>query len=379
MALSKPRVFVVIPNWNARDFVGECLQALERQTLPHEVIIVENGSTDGSAEFIRETFPHLQLLAFPDNAGFAGGVNRGIRPALEQGADYVVLLNNDAIPAPDWLECLVRTAETYPEFGIITSKIRYLDDSRLDSTGDFYTTWGMPFPRGRSEVDEGQYDKPDQQVVFGASGGASLYRADMLRQIGLFDERFFLYYEDVDISFRAQLAGWPVRYAPTAVVRHCIGGTSSRFKNRHGKRNETATPFSSDTPRPSSFARYYSARNFIYLYTKNMPARLFWTYLPLFWVSWALLMASDLKAGLIMDNLKANASALMHLPGVLVDRWRIQRGRRVSTEYIDHLLYHGRPPLQVLRLRHFFYRLRIFSSPSTNSSGISPKAEHSNA
>src|SRR5919199_1799742 len=95
MALSKPRVFVVIPNWNARDFVGECLQALERQTLPHEVIIVENGSTDGSAEFIRETFPHLQLLAFPDNAGFAGGVNRGIRPALEQGADYVVLLNND--------------------------------------------------------------------------------------------------------------------------------------------------------------------------------------------------------------------------------------------------------------------------------------------
>jgi hypothetical protein len=77
-----------------------------------------------------------------------------------------------------------------------------------------------------------------------------------------------------------------------------------------------------------------------------------------------------------MDNLKANASALMHLPGVLVDRWRIQGGRRVSTEYIDHLLYHGRPPLQVLRLRHFFYRLRIFSSPSTNSSGISPKAEH---
>jgi GT2 family glycosyltransferase len=323
---------VIIPNWNGLDFIEDCLRSLERQTLRHHVIVVDNGSTDGSLELIQQKFPKVEVLAFPNNAGFAGGVNRGIKPALKAKFEYIVLLNNDAAATPNWLEELVSTAKAHPEAGIVTSKIRHFGDNKLDSTGDFYSTWGFAFPRGRDEHDTGQYDDEVQQVVFGASGGASLYRADMLRRVGLFDERFFAYFEDVDISFRAQLAGWQVRYAPKAVVNHHIGGTSGKI---------------------SQFARYHSVKNFVYLYTKNMPGRLYWKYLPLAATSFGMMLVSDLKRGQLVTFIKASLVALAHLPAILLSRWHIQRGRQVSLTYIDDILYHGLPPLQKLRFRRF--------------------------
>jgi GT2 family glycosyltransferase len=345
-----PNIAVITPNWNGLDYLEECLDSLERQTQAHTVIMVDNGSTDGSLELARAKFPSVQIHAFPNNAGFAGGVNRGIKPALEQGFDYMALLNNDAVAQPDWLERLVATAEAHSETGIVTSKIKHFDDPRLDSTGDFYSTWGFPFPRGRDEDDQGQYDGAEQRVVFGASGGASLYRADMLRQIGLFDERFFAYYEDVDISFRAQLAGWKVRYEPAAVVLHHIGGTSRRA-NSTGQSTDQAITVEAGAPSP--FARYHSVKNFAYLYTKDMPGRLYWKYLPRWWASWAMMVASDLKRGLVLVNIKGNFIALWHMPGILIDRYHIQRRRKVSLSYIDSILYHDLPPLQKLRFRRF--------------------------
>jgi GT2 family glycosyltransferase len=316
-------IYVIIPNWNGLDFLAECLDSLALQTQDHQTVVVDNGSTDGSKELVRSKYPQVHLIELNRNTGFAGGVNRGIEYVLEQEADLIALFNNDAVANPDWLAELVKAGKAHPKAGIITSKIKHYEGSKLDSTGDFYSVWGLPFPRGRDEVDHGQYD--DQREVFAGSGGASLYCAEMLRQIGLFDERFFAYFEDVDISFRAQLAGWQVRYQPSAVARHHIGGTSTKH---HG------------------FSRYHTVKNFCYLYTKNMPTRLYWTYLPKYWLMVGLMFGSDLRRGLIVENLRGNLTALVNLPGVLVDRHRIQKSRTVSAGDIDKLLYHQLPPTQ---------------------------------
>lgn len=337
--------YIIIPNWNGIDLIRECLHSLEAQTLTHTVIVVDNGSVDGSNDLIRTEFPAVQLLEFDDNAGFAGGVNRGISPALLQGAEYIALFNNDAVADKHWLEKLVEVAEADSKIGAVAAKILTQDGKHLDSTGDFYTAWGLAFPRGRGELDSGQYDK--HLNIFAASGGASLYRAKMLREIGLFDEGFFAYFEDVDISFRARLAGWAIRYAPEATVRHYIGGTSSRM-NDAGKVSYEAKP-SDGHARPSSFARYQTVKNFSYLYTKNMPGYLYWKYLPLFWASWGMMLVSDARRGLLAANIKANLTALAHLPEMLMSRWKIQSRRQVSSERIDKLLVHELPPLQRLR------------------------------
>ena len=334
--------YVIIPNWNGIDLIRECLRSLEAQTLPHTVIVVDNGSTDGSNKVVKDEFPKVQLLEFPNNAGFAGGVNRGILPALKQGAEYIALLNNDAVADPKWLEELVNEAESSPMIGMVAAKIVTQDGTKLDSTGDFYSTWGFPFPRGRGEVEVGQYDM--ELDIFGASGGASLYRAKMLEEIGLFDERFFAYFEDVDISFRARLAGWKVRFAPKAVVRHYIGGTSSRM-DAAGQ----VVIVDEYSDRPSAFARFHTVKNFAFLYTKNMPGYLYWKYLPLFWASWGMMFISDFKRGLLVTNVKANATALILLPSIIESRFIIQKKRSVSLADIDELLVHDLPPLQRLR------------------------------
>jgi hypothetical protein len=340
---NKHRACVVIPNWNGVDTLGACLEGLRKQTMPHVAIVVEQGSTDGSRELVLEKYPEVRCLLFDDNAGFDGGVNRGIRPALEEGFEYIVLLNNDAVPANDWLEKLVDRAEREADAGIVQSKIRHYNDNRLDSTGDFYSVWGLPFPRGRGEEDKGQYDGLEQQELFSASAGATLYRARMLQEIGIFDERFFAYFEDVDISFRAHLAGWRVLYEPSAVARHKINATSSKM----GKK--------SAGNRPSSFARFHTVKNFHFVYTKNMPGWLYWKYLPRYWASWAMMLISDVMRGLMWTNVTANLTALMHLPGILASRSKIQSTRKVSISSIEKMLYPVMPPLQ----RQRFKRLGI--------------------
>jgi GT2 family glycosyltransferase len=338
--------YVVIPNWNGLDFIEKCLESLRAQTVRHHVIVVDNGSSDGSNRLVREKFPEVELLEFPNNAGFAGGVNRGIRPALEGGARYVVLLNNDAVAEPTWLERLVAAADANPRVGAVAAKILKEDGHELDSTGDLYSVWGLPFPRGRDEADSGQYDGAEARGIFAASGGASLYRAEMLKEIGLFDERFFAYYEDSDIGFRGQLAGWKVLYEPAARVYHYVGGTSSRIDLK----GEAEAAAIHHQDKPSAFARYHSVKNIIFLYTKNMPGWLYWKYLPLFWASLVLLLVNDAGRGLLGSYFKGLGSALRQMPGVLADRRRIQRGRKVSIGYVDSILYHKLPPIQKMKV-----------------------------
>lgn len=315
------KIFVVIPNWDGEDWLAECLDSLLAQSQKCVIVVVENGSTDRSAEILASYGKKITVLPQDKNLGFAGGVNVGMRYALKHGAEYIALFNNDAVADKLWLSSLVSTAEQHPRVGIVAAKILHMNGKTLDSTGDFYTIFGLPFPRGRGMTDKGQYD--DQFEIFGASGGASLYRAAMLREIGLMDEDFFAYYEDVDISFRAQFADWQVRFEPTARVYHRISATSSRI---------------------SGFSSYQTAKNFPILYLKNMPGWLFWKYLPraVYW--YVRMMAARVVKGGFWPFIKGWLKFLTLMPRKLVERREVQRQRIVSTQYIDSILYHGRPP-----------------------------------
>jgi GT2 family glycosyltransferase len=211
--------------------------------------------------------------------------------------------------------------EEHPQAGIVTSKILEAGGEELDSTGDIYTTWGLPYPRGRGEIDKKQYD--DQTWVFAASGGASLYRVDMLKQIGLFDQDFFAYYEDIDISYRAQLHGWKVGYEPKAKVFHQIGATSSKIKG---------------------FATYHTLKNLPMLLWKNVPWALMPKILPRFILLHFSITISALSRGQIASVFKGVSMSIILWPKKLVQRYKIQRNRKVSVDYINSIIIHDLPP-----------------------------------
>jgi GT2 family glycosyltransferase len=223
--LKTPRVSVVIVNWNGKHHLDECLGSLRTQTFEDfEIILVDNGSLDGSGEYVREHFREVRLVALQKNFGFAGGNNAGIRVA---SGKYLALLNNDTKVDPAWLTNLLRAAEATPSpVGMWASKILTYDNPRIiDNVGLLMYPDGLGRGKGRLELDTGQYDQPGE--AFFPSGCAGLYRREMLDEIGLFDEAFFAYADDVDIGLRARLAGWHCIYVPSAKVYHKYSASSS--------------------------------------------------------------------------------------------------------------------------------------------------------
>ncbi len=315
------KVSVVIPNWNGKDMIGDCLRSLQKQTLKHQIIVVDNGSIDGSVEYIKSKFPDVVLVELAKNRGFTGGVNAGMRRALELGAEFIVLFNNDATAKNTWLENLTKAAEGHEDAGIVASKFMHTDKRTFDSTGEIFYSWGAPGPRGRGEIDRGQYDRGE--YIFGASGGSSLYKTEMLKRIGLFDEDFFAYYEDADISFRAQLAGWKVYYEPGAVAYHRITGTSSRIHGLHA---------------------YNLAKNLPLVVWKNVPAKLLAPTLFRFGILYTVTLLGLLKQGKGWYGFKGFLVSLVYLPKKLFERRVIQKNRRVSDKYIRSLFASSLPP-----------------------------------
>jgi GT2 family glycosyltransferase len=316
----QPRPAIIIPNWNGADLLRPCIDSLLSQSLPCLVIVVENGSTDESDEILASYGKNIVVLKQEKNLGFAGGVNVGIRYALDKGIEYIGLFNNDAVAEEGWLEGLVGALAKNPSCGIAASKVLLADRKTIDAIGTCYSIFGAPFQRGHNEIDAGQYDT--ETIVFGGYGCGSLYRAAVFAAVGLFDEDFFAYYEEDDINFRAQLQGFGATTSPQAVIYHDSGHTSNKL---------------------GSFATYHRTKNFWPLYIKNMPGWLLYKYLPLT-ITWFCLMGvKRIGEGNLLPFLKATVWSLFMTPHTLHKRRVIQRSRTVSIARVDKLLHHGLP------------------------------------
>ncbi len=244
-------VSVVVLNWNGAHLLPDCLDAVLAQEPTPQVWVVDNASVDGSAQLVRSSYPDVRLREAGANLGFAGGNNVALR---EVATPYVALLNNDAVPEPGWLSALVAVLDGRPDVAAVTGKVLMSGDGLVNSAGGWVDRLGHGRDRGFGEPDDGRWDVPAE--VFYAPATACLYRTAAVRDVGLLDEDFFLYYEDVDLSWRLRLAGWSVQYEPTAVVRHlhsASAGSGSALHVFHDARNRLLTVVK-DAPAGSSLA-----------------------------------------------------------------------------------------------------------------------------
>jgi GT2 family glycosyltransferase len=313
----QPIISVIIPNWNGAHHLPTCLDSLHCQTYPNfEVIVVDNGSTDGSLKLLERDYPEVKVVALPENRGFAGGVNVGIRQAR---GEIIAVFNNDAEADPRWLEELAGGLARHPEAGMATPKVLLFDQRDVINTvGDFYRVDGVPGNRGVWQRDEGQFDR--EEYVFGAAGVAGAYRRAMLDEVGLFDESLFSFCEDVDLAWRGQLAGWKCVYVPDAVVYHKLSATGG------GK-----------------MASYYCGRNFIYVIAKNYPTsllrkhwrRIAWAQVDIAWKALKAWRGEAARA-----RLRGQLAGLWGLPRMLSKRRAVQAGQRVTDEYLELILTH---------------------------------------
>ena len=241
------KVTIVIPNYNGKKFLENCIESLYEQDYKNmDIIVVDNGSTDGSIEFIESRYSDVKLIKLDKNYGFSKAVNEGIKEAK---GEYVVLLNNDTKTTSNWLQELVNCIDKDENIFSCSSKmLKYDDISTIDDAGDEYTILGWAYQNGNNKP-ETLYSKPKE--VFSSCAGAAIYRKSILDKIGYFDESFFAYLEDVDIGYRARIHGYKNVYCPAAICYHIGSATTG------SKYNE--------------FKISLSSRNNIYLLYKNMP------------------------------------------------------------------------------------------------------------
>ena len=305
---------VVVPNFNGRRWLPGCLDSLAAQTLaPAEVVVVDNGSSDGSAALASER-PGVRVLQLSRNLGFAAAANRGIAAT---DADGVALVNTDVVLADDWLERMVAALSGAPDIGAVACKMVDLDDPTvLYDAGDVLRRDGVCEQRGRFERDEGRFDEPGE--VFAACAGAALYRRGAVLDVGGFDERFFLYLEDVDLGLRLRLAGWRCRYEP-AVARHAGQGSA---------------------PEDGHAAWAWVERNTLLLAAKAFPLR--WAPQVLYrQAGWAWHALRERRLRL---HLSGAARALPLLPAMIRERRRLRARAAVP---VDELV----PSLPIRRTR----------------------------
>lgn len=322
------RVAVVVLNWNGIEDTEECLSHLAKQSFrDFHIVLIDNGSVEQNTEMKLETIKArygdlITIIRNKENQGFAGGVNIGIQHAFKGEYEFVALLNNDAVPADNWLEKLVESADARSS-GITTGLLLHSDGTTIDSTGDWCSIWGLPFPRNRNDPRD---KAPASGKVFSGSGGASLYSCKMLREIGLFDETLFAYYEDTDMSFRAQLYGWEVYYINTAIAYHKQGATSSKIPG---------------------FTIYQTFKNLPLFYIKNMPTRLLIPTGSRFLLAYILMLSNAIKNGNGSPALKGWVRQIyLFWFHALPSRWKIQREKKVSSSHIRSLLWSDLPPDQ---------------------------------
>lgn len=313
MKSTKPKISVVIPNWNGKHWLKICLPTLKKQTYKNfEVIVVDNGSDDGSDKYMTRYFSGFEVLRLSTNLGFAGGVNRGINYAR---GEWVVLLNNDMSLEADFLEQLASAAKD-PKVGLVAAKVKqYYKPSLIDSAGDYIDVVGHANNIGRGDKDQG-YDDPRQ--IFLVTGGACLIKREVFDKVGLFDEDYFAYMEDVDLSLRAQFAGFGAVYQPKAVAYHVHKGTSSQ--NR-------------------ALLEYWQFRNMTVNILKDFPGCVIWHKWN--WLKILLVHINTIryfaKEGVLMSALKAEWYVICHLSEIIAKRRQVQKLISVDEGYLRSL------------------------------------------
>ncbi|MGH2524225.1 MAG: glycosyltransferase family 2 protein, partial [Anaerolineales bacterium] len=278
-----------------------------------EVIVADNASADQSRGLLASDYPAVKAILLDRNLGFAGACNAGLRAAR---GEILILLNNDTEAAPDWLAEVLAAFARYPKAGIVASRMLLFDRRNvLHTAGDIFRTDGTPGNRGVWQEDRGQYA---EGYMFSANGGSAATRRAMLDQIGLLDEDFFYSCEDVDLAWRAQLAGWRAVYAPRAVVYHKLSATGGGVT-----------------------ASFYDGRNFVYLLVKDVPAsvwRRHWARIirAQLRITWQALRAW--RGAAARARLRGQLAGLLGIPNMLAKRRAVQATRRVSDEYLESIL-----------------------------------------
>jgi GT2 family glycosyltransferase len=322
------KVSVIVANWNRRELLRACLKSLENQTATEfEVIVVDNGSVDGSAEMVEREFAQARLIRNSENRGFCAANNQGIQASQ---AEFIALLNNDAEAHPAWLQALVDAMGGRPDYGMAASKILVWEDpSRIDKAGHLIYPDGQNRGRGSGEPDRGQYDGTEETLW--PDGCAAIYRRRMLAEIGGFDEDLFAYADDAELGLRARIAGWRCVYAPGAVVRHHRGATLGLRSTRRLELIE---------------------RNRVLLAAKLFPWSLLWLN-PAYYLAriasgaWAavngrgetaLYQGAVGKLAIAAALIRGDFQALSLLPRMLRKRREIERIRKLSPRQVRRLI-----------------------------------------
>lgn len=314
-------VTIVIPNINGIEHLQVCMQSISVQTYNNfRVIVVDNGSKDRSVEFLRTEYPETDLILFDHNTGFAKAVNAGIKHAIGKfNSEFILLLNNDIELKENFLQAAVDTFKKIERADSLAVKMmNFYNRDIIDDTGNFLTKkGGTAYPRGNNQADKGQFDNPE--YIFGACAGAAFYRSSIFENAGLFDEKFFAYLEDIDLSFRMQLAGFKCYYLPDAVCFHKRGGSSvSTIK----------------------FQAYMNERNIVWVRLKNYPLIMYIKYQPRFFLSRLKRFAALFKDhgfSVFLAALNGYIAGVFSAPLMLNKRSIIQRSKKVSSDYIYSL------------------------------------------
>ena len=311
--MTLPFVRVVLVNYRTRDLTLRCLDHLAALDYPadrYEVVVVDNASDDGLVDVLSaRSTSHLRVVALPDNRGFGAGCNAGI--ALDGPWDAIALVNNDSTPHPGWLDALVAGLDGPPHpparIGAVGGKVLLAgtEPRRVNSAGCELRPGGFNADRGDGEIDDGAWDLPCE--VFGFSGASVLLTKAMLDDVGLFDESLFLYYEDVDLVWRARRRGWTFGYAPGAVSDHDRGSSAGR----------------------TDLFWYHDTRNRLIVLARHAPLRWLWRALA---VQLLLVAKGDPNGATRSTRLRAVGGLAMRAPGLVRERRRLDRSATVARD-----------------------------------------------
>jgi len=309
-------VSVIIPNFDGKYLLNDCLGSLKLQSFKDlEIILVDNASTDNSIEYVEKKFPKVKIIRLNKNYGFAKAINTGIKIIKTK---YAVFLNNDTQVGKDWLKSLVDCADNHPEVISVNSKLlNFYHKKIIDGMGILTNEVGQARSIGFGEEDRGQYDK--EQYIFGATGGASLFRREEFIKVGLFDENYFMYSEEVDFAFRAQFLGYKSIYCPKAIVYHKHKATAKKFPQH---------------------LEYWQFRNMTQTLIKDFPISILlgdfrWLKIILVHLN---TIFYQIKNGFFWPPFLTDLWLLLHLPALLLERSKIQSNKKVSDEYIESFL-----------------------------------------